>query len=142
MLDLIYLSPVFLVLIGTFITRYGIRKTPFSWRCWALSVFLFIGSIFLPLTQGVWIFDFSGKPRLIAKASYDEYRFEVVQYWNHVDFYTIELLVIQPDGTIKRNIINEDSKRSRIAAIAFDSKRRIATVSVYDMIYPLEVSWP
>jgi len=94
-------------------------------------------AILLPLTQGVWIPDFTGIPRTLGQAtSAKGERFKVVQYWNHVDFYTTEVQITKTDGSTSVVVIDGDANRNRDAAIALDEFGRMAMVEVDGKGYP------
>lgn len=141
MLTLIFLSPLLLVALGVWVTRYCIRKRPYTWSGWSLCVALLVAAILLPLTQGVWILDFTGRTRTLGdERSADGQRFEVIQYWNYVDFYTTEFVVTRPDGSSVKTEIDGDANRNRSAEIILDEPGRTASVLVDGMGYP-DVTW-
>ena len=84
---------------------------------------------FLPLAAGIWLPDvFLARPRILA--SHDAtngYRFRVIQYWNHVDFYSTELHVISPDGkTDVRTLDGDDLKRWSVPMTVDESSRVVS----------------
>lgn len=95
----------------------------------ALPILVLLG----PLIFGVWLPDvFGGDPRTLAEASTagSGYRFRVVQYWNHVDFYSTELHVQGPDGENKVHTLDGDDDKSWRVPMRVDEADRSVTVTL------------
>lgn len=137
MIEIISLSPSIIVIIGVLAYRYAIRRKPLPQLGWGLAVVGFVVAFYAPLAMGIWIPDFTGKSRLLGQtADSTGQRLEVVQFWNHVDFYTIELVITKTDGTISRKLIDGDSSKSWMALITVDEAKRTATVMSNGIGYP------
>ena len=131
MITVTFISPLLLVVFGVLLVRRRVCKRPFAWLGWTCSTFLIVGACLLPLTQGVWILDLAGLPRRLADATgLDGSRFEVVQYWNYVDFYTTEVRTTTPDGNMSVKVLDRDAKRTREAAITLDESDRMVMLEL------------
>jgi hypothetical protein len=85
----------------------------------------------VPLAMGVWLSDISGGSRVLASKTLPSgYAFRVVQYWNHVDFYTTELRITAPDGTTSGEQLDGDDAKSWRVPMSIDESRRVATVTL------------
>jgi hypothetical protein len=96
-----------------------------------LLVVLLISAVLLvPLAFGVWVPDvFSGRSHTIASLRLsDGSEFRVVQYWNHIDFYSTELQHIQPGGQHESWVLDGDDRKRWHIPISVDENAR--TVSV------------
>lgn len=70
-------------------------------------------------------------PRTLASGSSTSgYKFEVIQYWNHVDFYTTELLVDGPDGRREVHVLDGDDRKSWSLPMSIDEVRRVVSVEL------------
>ncbi len=138
MIETIFLSPSIIVIIGVLVFRFGIRRKPLPDLGWGVAVVAFVVAFYAPLViGGVWIPDFTGKSRILGQTiDSTGQRLEVVQFWNHVDFYTTELVVTKTDGTIRRKLIDGDSKKGWTARITVDEAKRTAVVMINGMGYP------
>lgn len=58
------------------------------------------------------------------------YRFRVVQYWNHVDFYTTELRVEAPDGTVSTHLLDADDAKSWRVPLKINASNRTAVITL------------
>ena len=87
----------------------------------------------LPMGIGVWLPDvFSGATHTLATTAKDGYAFRVVQYWNHVDFYTTEVRITHPDGRTEVQTVDGDSSKEWApVAISVDPARRSVVVGRY-----------
>jgi hypothetical protein len=129
MLELIFLSPLLLVLVGALTFRFAIRRKPLPAAGWIATAFLAMGAGVLPLKWGVWIPDFLGHTRTLADVqSLSGERIEVHQRWNFVDFYTTELMVTHPDGNTKSIVLDGDDDKTWSVPISLDETTRTATV--------------
>lgn len=137
MIEIISLAPSVIVIIGVLVYRYAIRRKRLPDLGWMVAAIGLVAAFYAPLAMGVWIPDFTGKSRVLGQAvDSTGQRLDVVQFWNHVDFYTIELVVTKTDGTVSRKLIDGDSKKGWIALISVDEAKRTATVAMNGMGYP------
>jgi hypothetical protein len=137
MIEIIFLVPSIIVIVAVFVCRFAIRRKPFSQLGWMAAGVSLVVAFYAPLAMGVWIPDFTGKSRVLGQAvDSTGQRLEVVQFWNHVDFYTIELVVTKADGTVTRKLIDGDSKKGWIALINVDESKRTASVMINGVGYP------
>lgn len=137
MIEIIFLIPSIIVIIGLLVFRYAIRRKPLPQLGWMVAGVGLVVAFYAPLAMGVWIPDFTGKIRVLGQAvDSTGQRLEVVQFWNHIDFYTIELVVTKTDGTVSRKLIDGDSKKCWIALITVDEAKRTAGVMINGMGYP------
>lgn len=86
----------------------------------------------LPLVIGVWLPDvFIARPHTLASLTLTNgYRFQVVQYWNHIDFYSTELRITSPDGHTQVHTLDGDDAKSWRVPMTVDERRRIASVTL------------
>jgi hypothetical protein len=95
-----------------------------------LFFFLLVAAILiLPLGVGVWSPDVlcGGSHTIASQRLGDGSEFRVVQYWNHVDFYTTELRRIFPDGHHESWVLDgDDRKRWRIPLTVDESARTVS----------------
>ena len=93
---------------------------------------IFVALMGLPLLVGVWLPDVLTAPEnvLAEQRLTDGYSFRVIQYWNHMDFYTTELRVISPGGQAKTFILDGDDNKSWSLPLMIDEKHRTATVTL------------
>ena len=93
-----------------------------------------MGVIFLlvPLLVGVWLPDvlFADRPTLASKTLANGYGFHVIQYWNHVDFYSTELHVTAPDGRNLVHTLDGDDIKSWRLPLVIEEQHRTATVTL------------
>jgi hypothetical protein len=137
MLEIIFLLPSILVITGVLVFRIAIRKEPWPGLVWALAGICLVVAFYAPLAAGVWVPDFTGKHRVLGETvDSTGQRLEVVQFWNHVDFYTIELVVTKTDGTTIRKLVDGDSSKAWIARITVDEAKRTAVVMTNGIGYP------
>jgi hypothetical protein len=82
--------------------------------------------LLLPLMVGVWIPDVINAPVnvLAVQRSRAGETFRVIQYWNHVDFYTTELEYIGTNGLVKRLVLDGDDAKSWRVPLYIDQKGR------------------
>lgn len=107
-----------------------------------LAVSIPLLALFLPLLMGVWLPDvFFGGTRTLASASLTNgYTFRVVQYWNHVDFYSTELHVTSPDGRTEVHTLDGDDAKSWRVPLTVDEPSRVASVTLGGD-RPRKVNW-
>jgi hypothetical protein len=98
-----------------------------------LIVGLLFGALFgLPLLIGVWLPDVISAPErtLAQQRLASGHTFRVVQYWNHVDFYSTELRVTSPDGSSENHTLDGDDSKSWRLPLVIDEQRHTATVTL------------
>jgi hypothetical protein len=93
---------------------------------------LFVASLGLPLLIGIWLPDiFSVTERTLAEQRLASgHSFQVVQYWNRVDFYSTLLRVSSPDGSIETHVLDGDDSKSWRLPLVVDEQRHTATVTL------------
>ena len=128
MLELIFLLPLIMVLLGISVNRYANHRRANSPFAWLVVTSLVCGAVALPLWMGVWIPDFLGIESTLAKSqSSSGHTFRVVQRWNYSDFYTTTLEVTNPSGTSKSVVLNgDDPKLWRIPLIVDETARTVS----------------
>ena len=137
MIEAISLLPLIIVIIGVLVFRFAIRKRSLTQVGWVVAGVSLVVAFYAPLAIGVWIPDFTGKSRIVAETvDSSGQRFQVIQFWNYVDFYTTELVVSKTDGTTSRKLIDGDSSKASRARITVDEAKRTATVEANGMAYP------
>jgi hypothetical protein len=98
-----------------------------------LGAALLLGAILgIPLLIGVWLPDvFGGPPRTLAKRELPGGdSFEVIQYWNHGDFYNTDLLHTSPTGAVRRIVLDADDCKHWKVGLEVDAGKRTATVTL------------
>ncbi len=96
-------------------------------ECLGISLALTIAAI-LPLGWGIWLPDIPGQPNTLASAKTPSgHRITVVQYWNHIDFYTTEARVTAPNGVTTVMIQDDDSNKEWSTSIEIDPSQNRAT---------------
>jgi hypothetical protein len=121
------------------ITWYGLAvtwcKLPRPRRIWQ---WLAIGSattlaIAWPFSVGVWlpdIFTFGSPHTLTRVSGRSGAIYEVIQYWNYVDFYTTELRITSADGMKKVIELDCDDQKSWTVPLDVDELAWVATVTL------------
>ena len=86
----------------------------------------------LQLLVGVWLPDVFGSAdhTLAEQRLASGQLFRVVQYWNHVDFYSTELRVTSPDGRTETNTLDGDDSKSWRLPLVIDESHHTATVTL------------
>ena len=86
----------------------------------------------LPLLIGVWPPDVirSSEHILAEQRLGSGHVFRVVQYWNHVDFYSTELRVTSPDGSTETHTLDSDDSKSWRLPLVIDETNHTATVTL------------
>ena len=127
-MDGIFFIPSLIVFTMAFGYRYVIRRKPLGMRGWLVSISLALFlSVMLPLAMGVWLPDISGNRHTLCSATTKSgHRISVVQYWNHVDFYTTEARVTSPDGVTRISIIDGDASKTWSATLEIDPSQKSA----------------
>ena len=142
MLELIFLSPVAAVIAVALIIRYRVKKKPFSRLGLSAVVFSLAAAFALPLAQGVWLPDFLGQSRTLARTEgATGARFELFQAWNYIDFYTTELRVTQADGTSKIVMVDGDASKHWSASLAINEDQRTAKAIYSNGFQSHDIAW-
>ncbi|MGL5016543.1 MAG: hypothetical protein ACRDBP_00295 [Luteolibacter sp.] len=128
-MDGIFFIPSLFVIAVAFGYRYVIRRKPLGIRGWLVSVSLVVFlSFFLPLIYGVWLPDVFGKQHTLCSATTSTgYQISIVQYWNHVDFYTTEARIAGPDGVTSLSLLDGDASKAWSATLEVDPSEKSAT---------------
>jgi hypothetical protein len=128
-MDGIFFIPSLIVIAMAFGYRYVIRRKPLGIRGWfvSASLALFL-SLVLPLAMGVWLPDVFGKQHTLCSATTSTgYQISIVQYWNHVDFYTTEARITSPEGVTSISLLDGDASKTWSATLEIDSSQKGAT---------------
>jgi hypothetical protein len=106
--------------------RFVIRKMPLGIGGWLVSAVLaFFLSLALPLAVGVWLPDVIGQQHTLCSATTASgHRISLVQYWNHVDFYTTEARVTSPEGVTSIILIDGDASKTWSAMLKIDPSQK------------------
>jgi len=93
---------------------------------------LFAALWLLGLSFGVWLPDVLLAPRAkLAQTNVASgHSFQVIQYWNRVDFYTTELHVVSPTGTATVHVLDGDDSKSWLVGLRVDETNRIVLVTL------------
>lgn len=94
---------------------------------------LLFGVLFgLPLIIGVWLPDVISAPEhtLAEQRLASGHAFRVVQYWNHIDFYSTELRITLPDGSTETHTLDGDDSKSWRLPLVVDEQHHTATVTL------------
>lgn len=131
-MDGIFFIPSLFVIAVAFGYRYVIRRKPLGIEGWLVSVSLVVFlSFFLPLIYGVWLPDVFGKQHTLCSATTKSgHSVSIVQYWNHVDFYTTEARVTSPGGVTTTTLIDGDAAKSWSATLEIDPSQTSATYRI------------
>jgi hypothetical protein len=128
-----FAGPVLLVVaygLGVALGRLPPLKTGRSWLVIASAIAL---AVAWPFSAGVWlpdIFTFGSARTLARAAGTSGARYEVVQYWNYIDFYTTELRIASPDATKKVIELDGDDQKSWTVPLSVDEAAGVATVTL------------
>ena len=96
-----------------------------------LIVGVLVAAVFaLPLLVGVWLPDVisASEHTLAEQRLASGHFFRVVQYWNHIDFYSTELRITSPDGSTEAHTLDGDDSKSWRLPLVIDEQRHTATV--------------
>jgi hypothetical protein len=101
-------------------------------NCLLGTVALLIAALLLPLSIGIWLPDvFVGRQSILAESKIDSsITFRVVQYWNHVDFYTTELHILHPSGSLEKRNLDDDDDKTWSVPLVIDPRQRTATITL------------
>lgn len=95
-----------------------------------LSLAMILGVVH-PLIWGVWLPDVFGKQHILcSETTRSGHWIRIVQYWNHVDFYTTEARVTGPDGLTEITLIDGDASKSWGARLEMDPSQTRATYTI------------
>jgi hypothetical protein len=98
-----------------------------------LLVGLVLGALFAYAQRiGVWLPDVitATEHTLAEQRLASGHLFRVVQYWNRVDFYSTELRVTSPGGSIQTHTLDGDDNKSWRLPLVVDEQRHTATVTL------------
>ena len=86
----------------------------------------------LSLLIGVWLPDvIYAREHILAEQRLPSgHLFRVVQYWNHVDFYSTELRVTSPDGRTQVQTLDGDDNKSWRLPLVIDEQHHTATITL------------
>jgi hypothetical protein len=98
----------------------------------AAVALLFLASFVVPLGLGIWLPDVVFAPiRTLAEEKLESgHSFRVIQYWNHVDFYTTELVHTLPGGRVIQTVLDSDDNKSWSVPMVIDEKGRSVHVTL------------
>lgn len=132
MIELIFLSPLLLVIVVALVMRFGVLKCTLHMPCKVTLAVCAVGAFFLPMVWGVWIPDmfFAPQRTLATATSPGGYSFRVVQYWNRVDLYSTELHVTSPASSTEIFTLDGDDSKSWSVPLAVNEASRVATVTL------------
>ena len=71
---------------------------------------------------------FAPKTTIAYATTPSGYTFRVIQYWNRVDFYSTELHVISPVGSVEVHILDGDDSKSWTVPMKVDQSNRVVSV--------------
>lgn len=137
--ELIFLLPLFVVIAGG-IAAFQWSEAARSASGVTLIALLAVGAFILPLCMGVWIPDFlfGGVRTLGTAASSDGHKFLVTQQWGS-DFYSTQLYITAPDGSVTNPYLDGDDNHSWSVPIVINEASRSVTVTLSggrDKVYP------
>ena len=126
---LILFIPALIVIGMALAYRFVIHRKPLGTRGWLISTSAtFVLSLVLLTSWGIWLPDVFGKQHTLCSATTATgHRISIVQYWNHVDFYTTEARVIGPDGVTSVTVIDGDASKTWSARLEIDPSQNLAT---------------
>ncbi|MES2438481.1 MAG: hypothetical protein V4584_05425 [Verrucomicrobiota bacterium] len=133
-MDSIFFIPSLFVLMLVLAWRFAIHRSSLGIRGWLVpGSLVLVVSVSLPLAMGVWLPDIFGKQQTLSSATTSSgHRISIVQYWNHVDFYTTEARVTGPDGVTSVSIIDGDAAKSWGAGLEVEPSQKGATYRLPD----------
>ncbi len=131
-MNVIFFIPLLVVVILIYGYRQVIRKRPLGIRGWLISIALIlILGLGIPLAYGVWLPDIFGKQHTLCSVSTSTgYQVSIVQYWNHVDFYTTEAQITSPDGITSISLIDGDASKIWSATLKIDPAEKGTTYTL------------
>jgi hypothetical protein len=97
-----------------------------------IAALLFGAAVGLPLLIGIWLPDVIYAPEsiLAEQKLASGYTFRVVQYWNHIDFYSTELRITSPNGTTETHTLDGDDIKTWRLPLVIDEKHHTATITL------------
>lgn len=102
-------------------------RVPVLWGSVGGAILIGVMVVVLSLAIGVWLPDiFTLKRHSLAEVATKEgYHFRVVQYWNQIDFYSTELHVTLPDGSLRLHTLDGDDSKEWRAKITVDEEKSV-----------------
>ena len=98
-----------------------------------LIVALIFGALCgLPLLIGIWLPDVITAPQkvLAEQRLATGHSFQVIQYWNRVDFYTTALVHTDATGKMETYVLDGDDSKTWSVPMVIDETRRTASVTL------------
>jgi hypothetical protein len=127
-MDPIPFIPLLLVMAAASGYRFLFRGRPMGLRDWLATFVALAIAVFLPLDWGIWLPDIPGQHNTLASATTPSgHRITVVQYWNHIDFYTTEARVTAPNGVTTVMVQDDDASKEWSTSIQIDPSQNRAT---------------
>ena len=129
----LFAGPLLLFVAYAFAVARGRLPRPNTVPSWLVTASAIALAVGWPFSAGVWlpdIFTF-GSPRTLARvAGTSGLGYEVVQYWNYVDFYTTELRITSEGASTKAIELDGDDSKSWSVPLAVDERAGTATVTL------------
>ncbi|MFT3989783.1 MAG: hypothetical protein QM680_00090 [Luteolibacter sp.] len=142
MIEFLFSIPLLIAVPSVLAYHYTNRKKQWNPLAWAVSLAIVTTAFLAPLAMGVWLPDFTGKPQILGRTnSADGQTFEVIQFWNRVDFYTTELVVTPAVGPPRRIAIDGDAAKGWNATISLNETQKTASIRVDGTNYSV-ISFP
>ena len=131
LVDVIFLSPLLFVIVAALGIRFLLRR-PLQIIGWSIVSLGVAMAVYVPLRFHVWLPDVVFAPRrtLATTNSSDGNSFQVVQYWNHADFYSTVLLVTPPNAPTQEFMLDGDDSKTWDTALTINETTRVATVAL------------
>ena len=127
MLNLIFFIPLITVIAAAAAYRLVSRRKSFGPVGWLILTISLLVAAILPLGCGVWLPDIFGKQSILCSATASTgHRISIVQYWNHVDFYTTEARLTSPDGATSVTLLDGDASKSWSGTLEIDPPQKSA----------------
>ncbi|MFA6173070.1 MAG: hypothetical protein WC701_05235 [Kiritimatiellales bacterium] len=97
----------------------------------SITTFVVLLLFFFISVSVVWVPDiFTNARHIIGSINLaDGNSFQIVQYWNHVDFYSTELHHRKPDGSMEIIPLDGDDKKRWKLPVTVDEQKKIVTVT-------------
>jgi hypothetical protein len=126
-------GPLLLVAAYAVAVALGRLPRPKTVRNWLVIVSTIVIGAAWPAWAGVWlpdIFTFGSGRTLAQVAGTSGAKYEVIQYWNYVDFYTTELRITSGSAATKVFKLDDDDSKSWSVPLAVDERAGTATVTL------------
>jgi hypothetical protein len=106
------------------------------------AIALMLG-LFGCLSYYVWPPDIiSGRPTILGSVeSQDGERFQVIQFWNHNDFYTTQLTHFRPDASTNIAVIDSDDRKEWSCSIRLIEEEKKVVVFLKSKKQVFEYRW-